>query len=109
MASSKEMLREQFDRIDEALDNAEPGTKEYHELLKDWADLHERLMVEDKTDIELAFKNQEAQKPWYRKLDINTIISAGVSLLGIGLVTKHEELNNITSKAFSWIHKPRLK
>lgn len=103
--TTKEMLREQYDRISEELEAAEPGSKEYHELLKDWNEIHERLMVEDKADMEYLDK----VKPWYRKVDINTVISAGVTVFGMVTMLNFEKIGNITSKAFSWIPKPRMK
>lgn len=107
--TTKDMLKTQYERINEELEKAEPGSKEYHDLLKDWNDIHERLMVEDKADIEVAFKNQELLKPWYRKIDVNTMISAGVTIFGMVTMLNFEKIGNITSKAFSWIPKPRMK
>jgi len=104
-----EMLKEQFARTQEELQKATPGSKEYHELLKDWCDLHEKIMVEDKAQTDLEFKNIETFKPWYKKLDINTVVSGGVTVGSMLLMLNFEKIGNITSKAFSWIPKPRMK
>lgn len=106
---TKEMLKEQYERICSELERTEPGSKEYHELLKDWNEIHERIMVEDKIDLDLKFKNEELARPWYRKLDINTVVSAVVTLLAMGMTLNFEKIGNITTKAFNWIPKPRIK
>lgn len=104
-----DMLKEQYERICSELERTEPGSKEYHELLKDWNEIHERIMVEDKLETDVKFKNEELARPWYRKLDINTVVSAGVTLLAMGMTLNFEKIGNITTKAFNWIPKPRIK
>ena len=42
-----------------------------------------------------------------RPLDINTVVNAAVSLMGIGVIVRHEQFNVITSKALGLIVKPK--
>lgn len=66
------------------LDVAEEGTDEYKELLSNLERL-ERL-------------NKEVHEPL---LDADKTVAALVNLVGIFVILKHEQLNVITSKAFS--------
>lgn len=100
--STKELLWSQYKRLYSELEGADPGSDEYGKLLKQWLEIHERLFTEDKLDVELS-------KKWYNKLDVNTILSAGVTIFGIVFMLKHEELHVITSKVMPWIPKPKLK
>ena len=113
--TTKEMLKMQYARINEELEKACPGSKEYHDLLENWVEIHERLMAEDKADVDLEFKNielemkeREASKPFWKRPDINTAISAGVSIFGMTAMLNYEKIGNITSKVLSHIPKPRL-
>lgn len=65
---------------------AEEGTEEYKELLSNLERL-ERL-------------NKDMHEPL---LDANKSLAAAVNLVGILAVLKHEQLNVITSKAFSLV------
>lgn len=42
-----------------------------------------------------------------KKLDVNTVVSAVASLLGVGIIVNHEQFNVITSKATGFIPKPK--
>ena len=104
-----EMLKARFAELDEALDNVEPGSKEHAALLDEQIKIHERLMAEDKAQTDLEFKNQELMKPWVKKLDINTIVAGLFTIGGMALTLNFEKVGNITSKAFSWIPRPKMK
>lgn len=104
-----ELLKTRFAQINEELDQLEPGSKEHSELMKAWKEVHECIMAEDKAQTDLEFKNMELMKPWYKKIDINTVLSIGATIGTTLLVLDFEKLGNITSKAFGWIPKQRIK
>lgn len=68
----------------------ETDPKQYDALLKHYVALN-------------AIKAGNSRK----KLDVNTVVSAVASLLGVGAIVRHESLNNITSKALSFVPKPK--
>ena len=103
--TTKEALREQFDRIKDLLKASKPGSDEFGRLLKQWLEIHAKLMEEDKADENY----QEKMKPWVQRLDVNTVLSAAVTIGVAVMMLTHEDTHVITSKVFSWIPKPRLK
>ena len=56
----------------------------------------------------LLIDNKEAEKeePLWKKIDPNVVIKGGIALAAVVLVLKHEKLEVIATKAFSFI--PRL-
>lgn len=123
-----DMLGERFEELCEALKNTEPGTKEFHEISNDLKLVHELILKEQKAETDNEFRNvqedraerqlaleeakeelkrEEAHKPWWRKIDINTIVSGVVTIGTTVMILDFEKLGNITSKAMSFIPKPR--
>lgn len=125
-----DMLGARFEALNEALENTEPGTREYHEISNDLKLVHELILREQKAELDNEFRNieeeradrqlaleeakeernqAEANKPWYKKIDANTIISGVVTIGSTILILDFEKLGNITSKAMSFVPKPRFK
>lgn len=124
------LLGKQFEELCEALDRTEPGSREYHEIANDLKLIHDRILAEQKAETENEFRNvqedraerqlaleeskeefkqAEAKKHWYEKIDPNTIVSAFVTIGTTFAILDFEKLGNITSKAMSFVPKPRFK
>ena len=125
-----DLLGKQFEKLCKALDNAEPGSDKYHAIANDLRAVHDRILAEQKAETEnelknlqedraerqLAldeskeeFKQAEANKHWWEKVDPNTIVSAAVTVGTTFAILDFEKLGNITSKALSFVPKPRFK
>ncbi|MCF0232428.1 MAG: hypothetical protein HUJ63_09250 [Enterococcus sp.] len=60
-------------------------------------------------DIKMAASEMEIEKldkPWWKKIDPNTVITAGVGFVSTLICLNYEKINVITSKVFN---KPRFK
>lgn len=77
--------------ITTSLGNEEPGTDAYEKLLKE-LELVCKLITQD-------------EKPWTFKPSADAILNGSLTILSIILITKHEQLNVITSKAVSFLPK----
>lgn len=125
-----DMLGEQFVSLNEALREVEPGSKEYHEIANDLKLVHGLILQEQKAETDNEFRNvqedraerqlaleetkeelkrEEASKPWWKKIDANTIVSGAFTLATTFAILDFEKLGNITSKAMSFVPKPRFK
>ena len=109
-------LNEEAKRVLEKLSTMEPGSDEYDELMRNLTDLDRMKLAEEKSeldagveDLKLKKAEEEASKNFLQKVDPNTWVSAGVTIFSILSVLNFEKIGVITSKAFSFIHKPRLK
>lgn len=119
----------EFERLCEELENATPGTPEYENIANNLRLIHSLILQEQKAETDNGFRNvqedraerqlileekkeerlqAEAEKPMLKKIDVNTIISGFFMLLGTGAILKHEDLHVITTKAMSFIPKPRF-
>ena len=128
METTLDLLAKQFKQLCDALDQAEPGTKEYHEIANDLKVIHDRILAEQKAEVDNEFRNiqedraerqlaleeakeerieTEANKHWWEKIDANTIVSGIVTVGTTVLILDFEKLGNVTSKAMSFIPKPR--
>lgn len=125
-----DMLGEQFETLNEALRSVEPGSREYHEIAKDLELIQSLMMREQKAETENEFKNvqedraerqlaleeakeermrEEAKKPFLKRIDPNTIMSGIFTIVTTFAILDFEKLGNITSKAMSFVPKPRFK
>lgn len=84
-------LKDVRNAILSALGGTDVGTDEYSHLLTELERVC-KLMQEDKTTF--SFKPSS-----------DSILNAGMTVLSILLITKHEDLNVITSKAMSFLPK----
>lgn len=89
-AKPKSKLQIEIDKLVLALGDHEPTSEEFGTVVERLSKLH---------------KIQEDNKP--ESISPNTALLVGANLLGIGMIIKHEHLNVITSKAMSFIIKPR--
>lgn len=115
---NKEMMR-----VMKRMEEVDPGSKEHHDLIKAYSELDKIKIAEEESDIQIGINDQkmemavkefeqkmeEGKKPWYRKFDPNVLLSAGVSLVSIFSILNYEKFGVITSKAFSFMHRPKLK
>ena len=69
-------------------------------------DNYEKLieLIEVRDNIVNAINNS-GRKRWYDGIDINTLISSGVSLTSILLILNYEKMDIITTKAMSIFNK----
>ena len=125
-----EMLAMQFEALNEALGTVEPGSREYHEIAKDLELIQSLMMREQKAETDNEFKNiqedraerqlaleeakeermrEEAKKPFLKRIDPNTIMSGIFTIATTFAILDFEKLGNITSKAMSFVPKPRFK
>lgn len=125
-----DMLGEQFEALNEALRSVEPGSREYHEIAKDLELVQSLILKEQKAETENEFKNvqedraerqlaleeakeermrEEAKKPFLKRIDPNTIMSGIFTIVTTFAILDFEKLGNITSKAMSFVPKPRFK
>lgn len=110
-------LVEQFDRIDERLNETEPGTPEFDDLLKEWTQIFSKLLENDKAvterefkDSELRMKLEEIRKRWYKRPDVMVqLLGCILSLFQFGLLLNHEKNGFITTKLLGLFHKVRVK
>lgn len=87
-------LEKEYDEMMARLRDLDPLSDEYEKMKSVVTDLHTLLMEE---------------KDHKKTVSPDAIFGGLVNLLGIGFVLKHEELHNITSKAFSLISKGRVR
>lgn len=125
-----DMLGEQFEALNEALRSVEPGSREYHEIAKDLELVQSLILKEQKAETENEFKNvqedraerqlaleeakeermrEEAKKPFLKRIDPNTIMSGIFTIVTTFAILDFEKLGNITSKAMSFVPKPKFK
>lgn len=125
-----DMLGMQFEALNEALRSVEPGSREYHEIAKDLELIQSLMMREQKAETDNEFKNvqedraerqlaleeakeermrEEAKKPFLKRIDPNTIMSGIFTIVTTFAILDFEKLGNITSKAMSFVPKPRFK
>lgn len=72
------------------LGNESPGTDRYEKLL---------------AELERVYKLDHQNPTWSFKPSADAILNGGLTIMSILLVTKHEDLNVITSKAWSFLPK----
>lgn len=67
-----------------------------------------KMQIAEQELKKLLIDNKEAEKeePLWKKIDPNVVIKGGIALAAVVLVLKHEKLEVIATKAFSFI--PRL-
>lgn len=67
-----------------------------------------KMQIAEQELKKLLIENREAEKeePLWKKIDPNVVIKGGIALAAVVLVLKHEKLEVIATKAFSFI--PRL-
>ena len=130
MTTTLDMLGEQFEALNEALRSVEPGSREYHEIAKDLELVQSLILKEQKAETENEFRNvqedraerqlaleeakeermrEEAKKAFLERIDPNTIVSALVTIGTTFAILDFEKLGNITSKAMSFVPKPKFK
>lgn len=130
MTTTLDMLGEQFEALNEALRSVEPGSREYHEIAKDLELVQSLILKEQKAETENEFRNvqedraerqlaleeekeerlrEEAKKPFLKRIDPNTIMSGIFTIVTTFAILDFEKLGNITSKAMSFVPKPRFK
>lgn len=73
------------------LGNTTPGTTEYEVLIQ---------QLKTVCDLQHQDKKSSAFKP-----SADTLLNGGLTILSILMITRHEQLNVITSKAFSFLPK----
>lgn len=72
------------------LGNETPGTDEYEKLL---------------AQLERTYKLEAQDPTWSFKPSADALLNGSLTILSILLITKHEQLNVITSKAVSFLPK----
>ena len=87
----REAYKAELQKLLKKLNETEPGTEAYETVLSEIT----------------ALKNQNKSIKDYSGI-IAAIIGAIATLAEIGLVMNHERLNVITTKAFGFIHKPKI-
>jgi hypothetical protein len=55
--------------------------------------------------VQVLHKMKEAEKP--SRVSPDTLVLAATNILGIALIIRHEQFNNITSNALSFVNKAR--
>lgn len=86
----KTELQTQIDKLLRTLDDQQPNSEEYGTTVDKILKLH---------------KIQEDLKP--ESISPNTALTVAANLIGIAMIVRHEHLNVITSKALSFVLKPR--
>lgn len=87
---SKNLLEEMIKKNLKDLSETNPGSEEYEQKL---------------STLERLYKLREGNS---RKPSADAIVAAAVALLQVGIMIYHEEYHNLTSKALSFITKPRF-
>lgn len=83
-------LKDNYDALNSALGNEEPGTAAYQTILDQLKTVHEML----------------AKTPsWSFKPSADTILTVGATLLMSVLVIRHEQFNTMTSKVVGFLPK----
>ncbi len=83
--------------------------KAFKDLENHSADSDEFAKIMTQIDELYSYRYPHLKKVKDRKpVDINTLITAGSSLLGIGMIIGFEKANVLTSKALSFVVKPKL-
>lgn len=91
------VLEERMAEIITAMERSEVGSQEYAQLL----DLLERATeVRNKYKVVELTDDTNKKKRWFVPVSGDAVISGLVSLAGIALIMKYEELDAITTKAF---------
>lgn len=86
----KTLVDKELDVLFAKLGSHEPDSEEYTVIFDRIAKLH---------------KLQMEEKP--QRISPDTLVIAGTNLLGIVMILSHERLNVITTKAMSFVLKPR--
>ena len=84
-------LERERDAVLDTMNGMDPSTEEYSAMAKNLVQIMDALS-----------KDKE------RKIDWTPIISGGVALLQIVIILKYEELNVISTKAFSFVGRGRV-
>lgn len=87
---AKSRLQAEIDKLVTELGDHRPNSDEYGETVERLSKLH---------------KMQQDNKP--ASVDPNTALSVAANLIGITMIIHHEHLHPITSKALSFVYKPR--
>lgn len=87
-------LQKEYDNAVLLLKTLDPYSEEYCTQLKNVERLHELLMDEEE------HKN---------RLSLDTLVTAGVSILQVGVIVGWEHMHTITSKALNFVLKGRLR
>lgn len=85
----KTQRQREIDRLVLELDNHQPSSEEYGNVLDRLSKLH---------------KMEQDYRP--NRPSADTIVVAATNLLGIAMIIRHENLNVITTKALSFVKKP---
>ena len=113
-----EHLERQYHRVIDKLDETDPGSKEFGDLLDKANKLFTKLQENEKAVIEQELKESEFQlkadevnKPWFKRVEVwLQLIGASLSFSELLAVLLHEDRGNvITTKAFNLMHRLRLK
>lgn len=83
-------------------------SKKLEELLKDLDPTKEEYskIVQRLNDIE-ELKTKRINNKWFKHINIEQLSIGMLSLVEIFLIMKFEKLDSITTKAFSFVKKPR--
>lgn len=87
---SKNLLEEMINQNLKDLSKASPGSEEYEQKLSTLERLYQ-------------LREDDSRKP-----SADAMVAAAVALLQVGIMIYHEEYHNLTSKALSFITKPRF-
>lgn len=87
---SKNLLEEMIKKNLKDLSETNPGSEEYEQKL---------------STLERLYKLREGNS---RKPSADAMVAAAVALLQVGIMIYHEEYHNLTSKALSFITKPKF-
>lgn len=81
-------------KLEELLKNLDPTKEEYS------------IIVQRLHDIE-RLKCRRINNKWFKHINLEQLTVGFLSLVEIGLIMKFEKLDSITTKAFSFVKKPR--
>ena len=87
---TKSKLQIEMDELVLALKYHERTSNQYHDIVEKLSKLH---------------KIQQDNKP--ESINPNTALTVAANLIGIAMILRHEHLNVVTSKALSFVIKPR--
>lgn len=87
---SKNLLEEMIRKDLKDLSETRPGSEEYEQKL---------------SNLERLYKLRDSNS---RKPSADAMVAAAVALLQVGIMIYHEEYHNLTSKAMSFIAKPKF-
>lgn len=95
-------IDDQINDLQEQMFGLDGDSEKYTAMLKNLDSLYRMRLSFMEFELELYRED----KP--KRLDPNTLISAGVNLLGILLILNHEKENVLTTKSLSFINKNRV-